>query len=223
MNRYRVFREHKLVTCMLADFQRLVGKADFRDNEAIIKIRKELDKIVALLKGHAEHENNRIHHFLREKNSTLQMHIEEDHKNHEQFFADLYQHLDKISSLTNADERENLGYQFYLAVRRFEGENLLHLHEEESAIMPALQLLYSDEELRQIDAMSYDHMSSQDMIHMLKALFPHYNPQDRRAFLTDIQILQPDKFIETWKGIEHEIDPREREELRQLLHIDAKN
>ncbi|MES2217081.1 MAG: hemerythrin domain-containing protein [Pseudomonadota bacterium] len=219
--RYRVYREHKLVTYMLSDYQRTVGKADFRDNKVVADIKKQLDGIISLMKGHAEHEDKRIHQFLRDRSDVSHMHIEEDHKSHDQLFSDLTKQLDSIESSSDSDQRENLGYHFYLAVRRFEGENLLHLHEEETVIMPALQALYTDAELRTIDAPNYEEMTAEQMVHMFKALFQHFNPQDRRAFLTDIQYLQPTKFIQAWKGIEGDIKEEERNELISLLHINV--
>jgi hemerythrin-like domain-containing protein len=219
--RYRVFREHKLVTGMLTDFRTFVEKADFRKKKAVDEIKEKLSGIIGLMNGHAEHEDKRIHQFLRDKNSHVQDHVEKDHGKHADLFKDFNAKLEEIQASDDPVKREQLGYLFHLALRNFEGENLRHLHEEETVLMPELQRLYTDEELRQIDAPNYEMMTSEEMVHMLKALFPYYNPQDRRVFLQDIQFLQPVKFLEAWKGIESEIADEERAELIVLLKINV--
>jgi len=92
-----------------------------------------------------------------------------------------------VSESIDPEERIELGYQLYLWFRKFAGENLLPLHEEETVILPDLQRLYSDEELNQVEFESYRVMTPEDLIHMMQVLFPHMNPEDRLAFLTDIK------------------------------------
>jgi hypothetical protein len=76
------------------------------------------------------------------------------------------------------------------------GENLLHLHEEETKILPELQRLYTDEELRCVEEATYKMMTPEQLIEMLKVLFPHMNASDKEAFLEDIKFSQPEKFKE---------------------------
>jgi len=89
-----------------------------------------------------------------------------------------------------------MGYTLYLTYRKFAADNLIHLHEEETKILPELQRLYTDDELRQVEAPTYEKMTPEEMIGMMQALFPHMNPSDKSAFLSDIQKLQPEKFLE---------------------------
>jgi hypothetical protein len=39
-------------------------------------------------------------------------------------------------------------------------------------------------------------MTSDEMKEMLQVLFPHMNPSDKYAFLTDIKLAQPKKFLQ---------------------------
>lgn len=71
---------------------------------------------------------------------------------------------------------------------------LLHLHEEETRILPELQRLYSDEELRRVEDATYRQMTAEDLLSMLQELFPHMNAVDKEAFLKDIQLSQPEKY-----------------------------
>ena len=60
-------------------------------------------------------------------------------------------------------------------------------------------------------------MTSEQMIHMMKVLFPHMNPDDKEAFLVDIKECQPKKFIEAWQGIQSYLSAKEQETLMQKL------
>lgn len=155
-----------------------------------------------------------IHVLLKDKNSRVHEKIEADHDAHEENFGELNQLLMTILEETDVARKIDLGYQFYLQIQRVEAENLLHQLYEETVIMPELQRLYTDEALLQkVDAKTYALMTSEQMIQMMKILFPHMNADDRKFFLNDIYRSQPTKFIEAWNGISSTIDVSEREQL----------
>jgi hypothetical protein len=164
-----------------------------------------------MLKGHAQYENRALHELLRKKNSPVYAHVEEDHKHYDEVLENLHLSLEKVIAEQKEDERVEMGYQFYLQYRKFVGENLLHLHEEETEILPELQRLYTDEELKMVEADTYRQMSPAEMIEMIGVLFPHMNPDDKRAFLLDIKESQPNKFTEVWAGIQLHLSTEEGE------------
>ena len=71
--------------------------------------------------------------------------------------------LNKVIESSTAEEQIELGYQFYLWYRKFAGDNLLHLHGEETVILPELQRLYSDAELSTVEFGSYRMMTPEDL------------------------------------------------------------
>ncbi|MBA3535014.1 MAG: hypothetical protein H0T84_00120 [Tatlockia sp.] len=86
--------------------------------------------------------------------------------------------------------------------------------------MPELQRLYTDEEiLANVDAKTYALMTPDQMVNMIEVLFPHFNADDREAFLRDIYKSEPVKFHEAWKGIATIIDAAERKRLIARLGI----
>ena len=93
------------------------------------------------------------------------------------------------------------------------------MHEEETVILPELQRLYTDKELKAVEAETYHHMTTAELIHMMEILFPHMNPDDKEAFLTDIKESQPEKFIEAWIGIQSQLDAKERTNLIEKLEL----
>ncbi len=112
-----------------------------------------------------------------------------------------------------------LGYELYLDLRNFFGENLDHFDYEERVIMPELQRLLSDDEIKEIDKISYRQMLPEYMVHMMEVLFPHMNCDDRLTFLNDIKTCEPEKFELAWDGISPMLEETERNNLKKLFGI----
>lgn len=209
--RYQFYREHKYVSSALNDLERLMAKTNFLEFQELTSIDRSFQSLKRLLEGHAQYENERLHTLLKKKHSNIQIQAEEDHIHQEERLVEIQTLIHKIYESCRDDEKISAGHELYLIYRKFVADNLIHLHEEETKILPELQRLYTDEELREVEAKTYHEMSSDDIISMLRELFPHMNPSDRFAFLTDIYKLQPDKFAITWDGIAQTLSSTERE------------
>jgi hemerythrin-like domain-containing protein len=217
--RYQLYREHKYVSFALNDLQRLIGRTDFRASQEVANVIHAFDEAMQMLKGHAHYEEERLHPLLKQKNSATFARVQADHEELDGNIAHLKQLLEKIVKSAAPAEQVEVGYQFYLAYMKFVADNLLHLHEEETILLPELQRLYTDAELKVVEAKTYAIMTVEQMVHMLKVLFPHMNPTDRQAFLSDIKECQPEKFAKLWQKINGELASEEREKLVGALHI----
>ncbi len=194
--RVKLYREHKYVSFALNELERLIAKTDFTDPAALAHIQSEWLHVKEMLQAHASHEEHNFHALLERKGSTIHHNAHNDHEHQEETLKNLDCLLEAIK--TSSDPVEG-GYQFYLAYRKFVGDNLLHLHEEETKLLPELQRLCTDEELRALEHPTYDIMTTDDLKEMVQVLFPHMNVSDKSAFLTDIKLAQPDKFLELWE------------------------
>lgn len=219
--RYRFYREHKYVCYMLSELEKTIAKTDFRNPTQIQTIKNQLNNIEDLMTGHAEWEESSIHELLRKKQSSIHELIENDHKEHAEQFKKLKEMLSAITDSTHEQEQIHQGYEFYLTYRLFNANNLKHLHDEETIIMPELQKLYSDDELRAIEFGTYAQMTSEQMVEMMSVLFPHMNASDWEFFLRDIRDAQPEKFLEAWEGVALLIDVNEREMLVRRLALNT--
>jgi len=217
--RYRFYREHKYVSYILSEFERLIAKTDFNETSQVAHVAQQLSAIWALMCGHAEYENTTLHALLRNKGSSVHQAIESDHEEHEKHFKDLEQKLKIIIESSIPQERVLRGYEFYLAYRLFVSESLRHLYEEEAAIMPELQRLYTDDELRAVKFHTYSRMSIEQIIHMIEVLFPHMDSSDREVFLWDVKEAEPKKFAKAWVSISPKLSLEEREGLKNKLGI----
>lgn len=217
--RYKFYREHKYVSFALNDLERLIAKTDFQIPSQVKKIEQEFSTIVEMLRDHAHYEDSKLHALLREKGSALFQKIQGEHEQHDTVFQTLQELLNQIETTSDNVLRVELGYQFYLNYRKFVGDNLHHLHEEETLILPELQRLYTDAELRTVEAETYQQMTVEDLVQMMQILFPHFNYSDREAFLIDIKDAAPEKFIPAWNSIKEIIAPDEQKMLAKKLGI----
>ncbi|MDP1835024.1 MAG: hemerythrin domain-containing protein [Chlamydiales bacterium] len=192
--RYQFYREHKFVSASLNDVERLIAKTDFRETKATEEAKSAFNGLTSMLQGHADYENSRLHTLLEKKGSQVHKHAEEDHAHQDGQLSELHGLFEKISAAQSNEQKIALGYQLYLTFRKFVSDNLAHLHEEETILLPELQRLYTDEELKQVENESYSVMTVDQLVEMLQHLFPHMNPADHEAFLADIRDLQPEKY-----------------------------
>jgi hemerythrin-like domain-containing protein len=202
--RYQFYREHKYVSAALNNLERLIAQTDFCDPDQVGKVEKTFEDLVNMLQGHAQYENERLHTLLKQKNvpPAIYSHVEEDHIAQDQQLLKLEEILRVIPLQSTNDKKIEQGHHLHLAYRKFVADNLAHLHEEEIQILPTLQSLYSDQELRQVEAQTYREMTPSEMIEMIETLFPHMNTYDKQAFLFDIFSLEPKKFDAVLKAIQ---------------------
>lgn len=219
VKRFRFYREHKYVIDMFMDFHQLVARCDFRDQQQVDKVITEFDKIVVLIECHAEHEDKAILELLKSKGSDVYKNNYQDHRDQHVFLLRMIDDLKALSALTDDDERISKGYTFYLDYTEYFGDSLKHMHAEETLIMPELHRLCTDEELMELGRKTYDMMTPMEILHMIRALFEHFNADDITKFLSELNYLEPEKLAAVWNDIS-ELMPSELEQsLRKGLNV----
>ena len=215
--RYKLYREHKYISAAVNDVVRLLAKADFLLPETIIEIKEAFANLWPVLAWHSRYEDEVYHPLLASHGVYDFAQIETDHLENKQKIIMLEKQLAAVAALTNPVERVEQGYQLYLAFRKFSTQNLEHLDVEEECLLPALQRLCSDDELRVAEFGIYKVMPIDEMIQTIKTIFPHMNVHDRRAILTDFKACDPQRFAALWEGIQADLAPAERASLAQKL------
>jgi len=216
--RYRLFREHKYIFYVFTNLLQKVAKANFCSHQELLRIKIEINELKLLLISHADYEESRIHLILQEKGSALYQKAAEDHCHQHEFFERIEEKFAVIEcSLNDENEINYQGYEIYLSLRNFFSENLQHFDYEERVLMPELQKLLTDNEIRAIDARSYCEMLPEHMIHMMEVLFPHMNFDDKLVFLRDIKEFEPEKFNIAWEGISRQLAPIDKDKLIKKL------
>lgn len=218
ITRFRFYREHKYVIDMFIDFQKLVARCDFLDPQQVDNVITEFNKIVVLIECHAEHEDKAILELLKSKGSKLYENNRKDHINQHFLLHRMIDDLGKISALRN-NERLSKGYKFYLDYVEYFGDSLKHMHAEETLIMPELHRLCTDEELMELGRKTYDIMTPVEILHMIRALFGHFNPDDITKFLSELNYLVPEKLAKVWNDISELMPPVLEQSLRLQFNL----
>lgn len=208
-SRYRLYREHKYLFFMFSQLLQLVATLDLSREHQIDELKKTTKNLQALLESHAHYEETRIHSLLKAKNSLVFQNVELEHRQHTNFFNNLNKQIDLLQH-ANQDDIYFMSYELYLELRYFFADTLKHFDTEEKILMPELQRLFTDEELKVVDKISYSEMSSSDLVDMMSVLFPHMNCDDRASFLLDIKECEPEKFLSAWQGISTMLDSKEK-------------
>ncbi|MBA2652642.1 MAG: hemerythrin domain-containing protein [Tatlockia sp.] len=215
----RLYREHKYVTFVLNELDKNIGKADFRDALQTKQIESDLETVINLLRFHAQHEDEKIHALLKKHGSEVFKEIEADHHSHATVFSHLKVKLKEVSKAKTDAEKINYGYQFYLNYRKFLAENLEHLHQEETVLMPELIRLCTKQELESIDNPVYQEMTPDQLVGMLETLFPVLNPDDKEYFIADLINAVPLKVRECWQSIARLLTVEEIEDMACRLEL----
>lgn len=181
-SRYRYYRVHKWISFEFSELERLIARSDFRLNTEVKIIKNQIKKLEVIMAHHADFEDSMIHALLEKKCSTAHTGVELEHQRHHAQYRDFKMQLNKILECSDVCMRDDLGYDFYMQFRLFFSENLKHFHDEEMVIMPELQRLYSDEELRLAQSEVYRQMAPDQIIQMMSLLAPYINPSDKDFF-----------------------------------------
>jgi|GEM_PF-3614633 len=185
MERVRLYREHKYLTTVLFDACTEFGKADLRNQAEQVGLMDKITGVRSLLESHGNYEETRIHTRLAARGSEAHRLADGEH---ERDLKALDSILEKIK---HCGDSLSHAHQVYLEFRKFVAEVLLHLDYEETVMLPKLQELYSDDELRLIDKESYEQMDAGQMIDMLQVLFPSLNADDKEFFIDELHHAAP--------------------------------
>jgi len=215
--RFRLYREHKYLFSVFTQLLQKLAGLDLLDRQAFKEFKLEFKHLADLLTAHAQYEDGRIHALLKAKGSCITDIAETEHREQHRFLEQMANDLEVLEKEKSLEARYSISYELYLKLRKFFGQNLAHFEYEEKVIMPELQRLATDEEIKAIDHQSYKQMSSEQLVHMLQVLFPHFNPEDRLVFLADIQDIVPEKFILAWPQIANLLPDEERARLLKQL------
>lgn len=217
--RYRLYREHKYLLMNFDKVLQLCGVTDFSVQEEVDVMSKSIEQLFLLLQGHADFEESRIHALLRANGSLLADKADADHAEHKVAEDLINVHFEAIRKETDKTMKHQYGYALYLNLRDFLKETLEHLSYEERIIMPELQRLCTDDELRDIDFISYKQMTPEQMVHMMEELSPVMNLSDKHVYFEDMNLCEPEKFSIAWQKLKDLVSTSEAKEIEASISI----
>lgn len=167
---------HKAIRRRLYLASILVGTTDFEDRHAVQILEAELQSLFTLLRRHAHHEDAHIHPLIRAV--MPEMNLDEEHLEQDRVLGKMEEML---ASMSNAEEKRELGLSLYREFNAFVAHSLEHMALEEG-LMPLLLRKYSQEQLRKTSAAVIASFTPEEIAEIPKYFPQALNPQERMMF-----------------------------------------
>lgn len=180
---------HKGIRGELFDITSAAGSADPNDEVATRALAQRFTGLVALLEGHAAHEDRYLAPLIQRQSVPLASTIVQDHGALE---GQLHQLGEVIQRLPSAKPARRLAtHRFYLGLASFTADYLEHQAVEELEVMPALATGYTVQELLKVNAEILAAIPPDTMTATLSLLLPAMNVEDRTEMLAGIRASAP--------------------------------
>ena len=176
----------------LANARMLVrlGQADAADAASVASALKALRDHLAMGLSHLTHENAQIHTAIEERCPGASDHAADDHAHHEEAFAE----LEALARAVEAAPREALPMalrRLYQRFALFVAEDLEHMHEEETQIMPLLMTHFSAEERAGIEHRIVSNIPFEKNVLFMRCMIPALPMSERRAMVEGMRAAMP--------------------------------
>jgi hypothetical protein len=140
---------HKALRQAMAHTLRGLGALDASEADERKAVLDNVDSLLALLRSHLQHENDFVHTAIEARQPGGAHQTADDHLEHQEAICNLEDESRALRDIgdAHADHRLLLAQRLYRHLAVFVGENLVHMHVEETRNNATLWALYSDDEL----------------------------------------------------------------------------
>jgi len=181
---------HKALRAAMTDALLAVGRLDAADAREVTATVVRVDALLEFCGFHLDKENAYVHPALEARAPGATRRIADEHRDHEAAIAGLRRKLDALARSPSA-RRAGAAHELYLALSVFVGENLLHMHEEETSHNATLWDCYSDSEIAAIEGRLKSQLTPAEMQHAMRWMLPALTPAERAAMLEEVREFAP--------------------------------
>ncbi|HEX9185226.1 MAG TPA: hemerythrin domain-containing protein [Burkholderiales bacterium] len=177
---------HKGLRTFMARTLEAVGRMDAADVEDVAQTLAQLRALLGLMRTHMHAENQFLHPALEARRPGAARRTAGEHVEHEHAFEELHS---AILALERADRPARAGAAtlLYRRLALFVGENLEHMHFEETENNALLWAAYSDAELAGIHDALLASIAPDERALALHWMLPALNAAERAGMLTELQ------------------------------------
>ncbi len=140
---------HKGIRLANARMLIALGQTDAHDEAGVMQTLGALAAHLDLSLSHLTHENHKIHEVVEARLPGGSAHQGEDHEHHLAAFAELRRMAEEVA-IAGADRAAKLR-KLYQRFAIFMADDLTHMHEEETELMPLIAANFSPEEIDGIE------------------------------------------------------------------------
>lgn len=195
-HRYNIYSNiHKTLRAFMGDTLNRTARMDGDDAADTRAVLAQIRQLLAFCRGHLQHENEFIHTAMEARQPGASRAIHDEHLHHidaigqlESLCAD----VERSDGLARALEINRLHSQ--LAV--FVGDNLLHMHVEETEHNAVLWASHTDQELLAIEHAIVASIPPEESMFSLRWMIPALNPAERAAMFAGMRAGMPPPVFE---------------------------
>jgi hypothetical protein len=174
---------HKALRLCMADTLARVGRLDADDRAELAATLGQVDALLAQCRAHLAKENHYVHPLIEARRPGASERIAEEHLGHLEAIAALEAEVAALRALPTAAA----AFRLYRQLARFVGENLEHMHVEETVHNAALWGTCSDAELMQVHQRILAGIEPAEMAVVLRWMVPALTPAERAGMLGQMQ------------------------------------
>lgn len=187
---------HKGIRLANARMLVALGQADASDEKSVMQALGALAAHLDLCLGHLTHENDRIHAVVEARVPGGSGDQDEDHEHHLQAFADLRRLVEEVA-MAGADRAAKLR-RLYQRFALFVADDLAHMHEEETELMPLIAANFSAEEIDAIEHSIVANIPPAKMAGFGRYMLGAASRSERIAMVTGMRQAMP---VEAFDGL----------------------
>jgi hypothetical protein len=163
-----------------------LGAVDAGDRGAVATVLADLRAQMILSAAHLDHEEREIHTALEARAPGAARDLHADHAHHRAGFVTIEMAIAGVEA-TEPARRAAALHDLYLAFARFVADDFAHMAQEEQAVLPVLQDLFTDAELAAIEARILAGLTPDRIIAFAQMMIPAGSPAERLALMTRLR------------------------------------
>ncbi len=187
---------HKGIRLANARMLIALGQADATDDTSVVEALGALAAHLDLSLSHLTHENDKIHTVVDARLPGGADHQGDDHDHHIQAFAELRRMAEEVA-MAGADRPAKFR-KLYQRFAIFMADDLIHMHEEETELMPLIAAHFSPEEIEGIEHSIVANVPPAKMAGMGRFMLGAASRSERIATLTRMRQTMP---VEVFDGL----------------------
>lgn len=205
---------HKALRAGLFAAAQEAGRIDWGDPVQVKAYQHDWDRLVELVRSHAQHEDDHIWPLLESKRPGA---VAELGVAHEAVDADIGL-VDAEFKAVLQNPRPAQGLTFYRALNRFIGHAMEHFADEEPAVMEMLWAMCTDEELAACRSAFMAEISPEERAATLELMLESNTAEDLLLLLQGLRAGMPPEAFAAWvRDLEHTLPPPTFERLSRLV------
>lgn len=181
---------HKGIRLANARMLIALGQADASDEGELMEVLGALSAHLDLSLSHLTHENDAIHTALEARLPGGAAHAEDDHDDHLASFRELRRMAEEVA-MAGAAARSGKLRALYQRFALFVADDLKHMHEEETELMPLVAKAFSQDEIMGIEGRIVASIPPAKMVVFLRLILGGATGPERVATVTGMKAAMP--------------------------------